>query len=170
MLSRPGVGEQLAASPNCGGNPAHEVARAERFDHVVVGFQGERHDLLARRHIAGEDDDRGALIGGVIAQDAAHVETTDPGQIHIQDHAVRLEVPGHGDGVLAARRFPHLESHRRKTRTGKPADIVRVIDDENLADVGALGMSPGKLGPADDLHAGFADQAGSISAIEPGRA
>jgi hypothetical protein len=101
---------QLARPAEHGRHPQHQLPRAERLGHVVVGAQLEAENaifLLAER---GEHHD--GQLGRLTAEPPADLQTTEAGQHQVEDHDVGgtpghrlqrlLTVAGHLDQVARA--------------------------------------------------------------------
>src|ERR1700722_7664989 len=134
MCSFVRVGEHLDSPAHGGVDSAHEVARAERLDHVVVRLQGEGHDLLRRLGAAGEDDDGHGFVLRVITKQPAHVEAADPRKVHIEHDTIRAEMPRHRDRVLAVCRLLHLHADGGEARSSQLPDVISIVDDEHALD------------------------------------
>ena len=74
----------------------HELSRAERLDHVVVGAHLQSDDAVGLLAARGEHDDRHV---GVLAEYAADLEAVEDGEHQVEHDEVRVPVLRDLEGV-----------------------------------------------------------------------
>ena len=119
----------------------HEFARAERLGDVIVRAHLQAEHLVHLRGARGQDQDGHAARGVVGAQQAAHLQTRQPGE-HDVENDERRPLPGRQvEADLAVAGLDHGEPFGFQVVADEVANILFVFDDQDFPS----GVRPGPL-------------------------
>lgn len=113
-----------------------ELAGAERFGHVVVGADREPDELLDLFAACGEYHH---IAVGESSQRPAHLNAVEDRQPEIENHHVRVDLPGLVDGLSAVVGQRHLEAVPLEVTGDQPGQRSFVVDDQDPLAGGAGG-------------------------------
>ena len=127
-----GAFRHTAAPAQNGLDAQHELAHAERLDHVIVRSQAQAHHavhfLAARR----EHQHRNGRGLGLAAQPAADLKAVQGGQHHIQDNQARQMPPGQLQPLLAVLGLQHAEALALQIEAQQFADVAFIFHYQDM--------------------------------------
>src|SRR5262249_8810360 len=114
-----------------GVHPGHQLARAERLGHVVVGPELEAEDAVDLGGARREDDDRQRARRLRDSEPAADLEPVDPGQHEVEDHQGRALDLDERERALPRLRLAHGVATLLEVKAYELADVLLVLDHED---------------------------------------
>ena len=131
-LAGVGLGALHAAEQRA--HARHQLVRAERLRHVVVGAEFEAGDTIAFVGLRGHHDDgnRGGLVVGT--KRAADVEPGHAGQHQVENQQIDRVLLRVRQGLGARRHQPHRPAVPLDVARDQLPDVSIVFSDENLHD------------------------------------
>ena len=136
---RRGLGDAVRAAQHPG-DAGDQLARRERFGHVVVGAHLEPDDAVDLVVAGGDEEDRRPVLLG--AQPAADLDTVDAGQPDVEDDRRRLVAVDRVEGVVTVVLDVHAVAGLGQVQADDVGDRGLVLDDQDEA----AGLGPARLG------------------------